>query len=237
VASAAGASVARVLEKIYARDPSVRVIDAHPLNGRDPSGLDVFYLMLVTTIVGFTTVFQVRAYDASLAQRHHFAFVLSLAVAGSLALTVVDGPLLDRPSAMFLEEWAILAVHLLAVASFTSLMTVLIERWAILPTWLFFIVLGNTSSGGAVSPALLPVPFAFLSRWLPSGAAVASLRDAIYFRSYQHVLPLAVLALWGFGLFAAWLLVAHGRQAYDRLTPPAGPNSQPAATVSNRLGW
>jgi hypothetical protein len=178
-----------------------------------PSGLDVFFLMLVTTMIGFTTVFQVRAHVAGLAERHYFAFVFWLALAASLVLTAVDGPLLDRPTAVFPEQWAILAVHLLAVASFTSLMTVLIERWAILPTWLFFIVLGNTSSGGAVSPALLPPPFAFLSRWLPSGATVASLRDAIYFRSYQHALPLAVLAVWGLALFAAWLLVARGRQA------------------------
>ena len=45
VASAAGASVARVLEKISAVDPSVRVVDTHPLASTDPSGLDIFYLM------------------------------------------------------------------------------------------------------------------------------------------------------------------------------------------------
>lgn len=213
VASAAGASVARVMEKIYAVDPSVRVVDAHPLNSHDPSGVDIFYLMLVTTIVGFVTVFQVRANASELPERRRFVFVVYLALAGSLVLTVVDGPLLDRPSAAFPEEWAILAAHLLAVASFASVMTMVLNAWAILPTWLFFVVLGNASSGGAVSPALLPQPFAFLSQWLPSGATVTSLRNAIYFRNYQHVLPLAVLAAWALGLFAAWWLVAAGRQA------------------------
>jgi uncharacterized phage infection (PIP) family protein YhgE len=115
------------------------------------------------------------------------------------------------------EEWAILALQLLAVASFTSLMSVLVGRWAIVPTWLFFVVLGNASSGGAVAPALLPQPFAILSQWLPSGAAVGSLRNAIYFRSYQHSRPLVVLAVWAFGLFVFWQIVArHTSRAEKR---------------------
>jgi hypothetical protein len=123
VASAAGASVARVLERIYPVDPAVGVVDTHPLQARDPNGLDVFYRMLVATIIG------------------------------------------------------------------------------------------NTSSGGAVSPPLLPAPFAFISQWLPSGATVTALRDAVYFSDHQHVHPIAVLAVWATGLFAAWLVVAHRRQA------------------------
>jgi hypothetical protein len=90
------------------------------------------------------------------------------------ALAVVLGRL-DLPLA---ESWGILALHLLAVASFASLMIMLIGRWALLPTWLFFVVLGNSSSGGAVSPPLLPRPFALISQWLPSGATVTALRDA-----------------------------------------------------------
>src|SRR3954449_5895857 len=43
VASAAGASVARLLEQISAADPSVRVVDTHPLEATDPSGLNIFY--------------------------------------------------------------------------------------------------------------------------------------------------------------------------------------------------
>jgi hypothetical protein len=53
VASAAGASVARVLERISAVDPAVRVVDTHPLKARDLSGVDVFYRMLIATIAAF----------------------------------------------------------------------------------------------------------------------------------------------------------------------------------------
>ena len=209
VASAAGASVARVLEQISAVDPTLSVVDTHPLGTHDPNGVETFYLMLVATIVGFTTVLQVRANAGGLSLRRWTAFVIALPVAASLVFTLVDGPLLHRLDLPVLESWGILALQLAAVASFTSLMVVLIGRWAILPSWLFFVVLGNSSSGGAVAPPLLPRPFAFVSQWLPSGATVTALRDAVYFPADQHARPIAVLATWATALFVAMLLVSH----------------------------
>ncbi|MDT4906340.1 MAG: hypothetical protein QOH52_4356 [Pseudonocardiales bacterium] len=213
VASAAGASVARVLERVSTVDPTVRVVDTHPLAANDPNGLDVFYTMFVATIVGFITVMQVRANAPGLLVRHHVIFVVGLAVAVSFALTLVGGVMLHGLSAADPEAWGILALQVIAVASFTSLMSELIGRWAILPTWLFFSILGNSASGGAVSPPLLPVPFALISQWLPSGATVTALRDAVYFRDYQHIRPIAVLAAWAAVLFTAWLLIARRRAA------------------------
>jgi hypothetical protein len=118
---------------------------------------------------------------------------------------------MNRLDIPVLGVWGILAVHILAVASFASVMTVLIGRWAMIPTWLFFVVLGNSSSGGAVSPPLLPAAFAFISQWLPSGATVTSLRDAIYFPGHQHARPLLVLAAWAGALFSAMLVASHRR--------------------------
>src|SRR5829696_6190412 len=147
LSSAAGVSVARVLEGISTVDPTVRVVDTHPLPTSDPNGLKIFYLMLAATIAGFLTVFQVRANAGGLPLGQWTVFVLALAVAASLAFTLVEGPLLHLLELPVLESWGILALQLAAVASFASLMAVLIGRWAILPTFLFFVVLGNTSSG------------------------------------------------------------------------------------------
>ena len=152
VASAAGVSVARVLEKIGGVDPAVRVVDTHPLASNDPNGLDIFYLMLVATIAGMVTVFQVRGQAPGLELRNQIAFVLGLALLASTVLTLVDGPLLHRPAALYPEECGILAFHVLAVSSFASLMAVLLGPWAIVPSWTFFVILGNASSGGAVAP-------------------------------------------------------------------------------------
>ena len=209
VASAAGASVARVLERISASDPDVRVVDTHPLSPSDPNGVDIFYLMLVTTIVGFLTVFQVRANAGGVPLRHWIPFVLGFTLVAALALTLVVGPVLNRFHVPVAETWGILALHALAVASFASVMTVLVGRWAIVPVWMFFVVLGNSSSGGAVSPPLLPAPFASISQWLPSGATITALRDAIYFPGYQHARPILVVAAWSATLFAAMLAASR----------------------------
>src|ERR671930_230398 len=186
--------------------------DAHPLGVHDPSGMDIFYLMLVATIVGFITVFQIGAQVSEMSLRHWTEFIIGLALAASLVFVLVDGPLLHRLDLPIVETWGILALQLLAVASFARLMTVLVGRWSILPTWLFFVVLGNSASGGAVSPPLLPPPFAFVSQWLPSGATVTSLRDAIYFPGYQHARPIVVLMAWAAGLFVVMLAVAQRRR-------------------------
>jgi hypothetical protein len=138
------------------------------------------------------TVFQAGSQAGPLRPRHWTVFVVALAVGASLAFTLVDGPLLDR-----------VALPVLAVASFASLMLRLSGRWAIVPTWLFFTILGNSASGGAVAPPLLQRPFAISSPWLPSGATVNALRNAVYFNGFQHAQPLAVLAAWAAVLFAA----------------------------------
>jgi hypothetical protein len=211
VASAAGASVARVLEKVSAVDPSVRVVDSRPLGKHDPSGVEIVYLMLVATIVGFVTVFQVRGQAGMSGVCRWTIFVVALAVSASLVFTLVDGPLLDRLDLPVLEAWGILALQLVAVASFANLMTVLIGPWAIVPTWLFFTILGNSASGGAVALPLLPRPFALVSQWLPSGATVEALRNAVYFRDYQHAQPFAVLASYATVFFVAMVIVSRGR--------------------------
>jgi hypothetical protein len=79
----------------------------------------------------------------------------------------------------------------------------------VLPTWLFFVILGNSSSGGAVAPPLLPRPLAFVSQWLPSGATVTALGEAIYFPGDQHAQPSLILATWAAALFVAMIVVSH----------------------------
>lgn len=212
VSSASGASAARALSRVATVEPGVRIVDTHPLGANDPGGLDIFYLMLGTTILGFVTAFQVRANAKPLALRQWSIFVLAHSTAGALVLTFVAGPLLRRLDLPVFEVWPILALQLVAAASFASLMMVLLGPWAIVPTWLFFVVLGNSASGGAVAPPLLPTPVAFLTQWLPSGATVTALRNAVYFSDYQHPRPIAVLATWAVVLFAAMVVVSRRRR-------------------------
>jgi hypothetical protein len=164
--------------------------------------------MLVSTIIGFITVFQVRANASGLGLRHWSAFVVLFSVGAALVVTLVEAAL-GRIEVPLLETWGILALQILTVASFASAAVVLAGRWAILPTWLFFVVLGNSASGGAVAAPLLPRPFAIVSQWLPSGATVDALRNAVYFNRFQHAQPLVVLATWAVVLFAVMVAVSR----------------------------
>jgi sorbitol-specific phosphotransferase system component IIBC len=94
---------------------------------------------------------------------------VGLAVLVSFALTAVGGVLVHGYSPAAPEAWGIMTLQMVAVASFSSLMSVLIRRWAILPTSLFFMILGNSASGGAVSPRCSPAR----SRSSPSGCRPA----------------------------------------------------------------
>jgi hypothetical protein len=72
----------------------------------------------------------------------------------------------------------------------------LFGRWAMLPTWGLMVLLGNPSSGGAVSWPLLPSPLGVIGRWLPPGASVNAQHTAVYFPGHQHAFPFLVLAGW-----------------------------------------
>lgn len=174
--------------------PDFRVVDTRPLGVNDPNGVDIFSLMPGTTILGFVAPFQVWANAAPLSLRGWCGFVLAHASAGALVLALVAGSVLQRLALPVAEGWVILTLLLVAAASFASLMAVLMGNRAILPTWLFFVALGHSSSGGAVAPPLLPPGLACASQWLPSGATVTALRNAEYVPGHQHLHPVAVLA-------------------------------------------
>jgi hypothetical protein len=214
VSSASGASVARAIEQLVQALPRslvVRVVDLHPLPASDPQGLGVFYVTIAATIVGFVTVFQLRANAGGIGLRPWLALVTGLAVAAGAVLAAVSGPLLAALRGPFAEIWLILSLQTATAAFFTSAMLVLVGRWAILPTWALFIVLGNTSSGGAVAPPLLPPFFAALAPVLPTGATVTALHSAVYFTGSQRAEPFVVLAGWVVGTAAVLLVAAHVR--------------------------
>jgi hypothetical protein len=210
VSSASGASVARVLEQAAVVSQSagqaVRLVDLHPLPPGDPQGLVSFYVTLAASIIGFVTMFQLRANAAGLSLCSWLASVAGLAVVAGLVLAVVTDPLIGALRGPFPELWLALSAEVAIAAVFASAMLVLIGRWALIPTWLLFVLLGNTSSGGAVAPPLLPPPYAFIGRFLPPGATVSILRNAVYFRHYQHFEPFLVQAAWLVGILAALVI-------------------------------
>ena len=221
VSSASDPSSARALTTLDRAAPGpsqLRIVDLHPLPPEDPAGLATFYVVIAATILGFVTMFQLRANVKTLTLGRWLAAVAVLTVVGGLALAVIAGPVLHALQTPFLALWFLLSLQIAVAALFNSTMLMLVHKWAIIPTWLVFILLGNTSSGGAVSASLLPQPFAFLNHALPSGATVSAIHSATYFPDHQRLLPFVVLGFWLAANLAVLVVVSRrlGKSPADR---------------------
>jgi hypothetical protein len=208
VASAAGTSVSRLLEQAAQQvsrvaRPPLTVVDVRPLPPSDPLGLTSFYATLGATILGFLTAFQLRANAPGLSLRAWLVCIAVLAVVGGLVLATIVARVLSALPAPVPGLWAALAAETAISSLFASTMLVLTPRWAFIPTWLVFVVLGNTSSGGPVAPPLLPPFYAFVGRFLPPGATVNILHTVVYFPEESNVLPVVVQACWLVATLAA----------------------------------
>jgi hypothetical protein len=216
IASASGASVAQLLEEAAegvsrSEVPGLDVVDLHPLPASDPQGLVAFYVTFVASILGFFTSFQLVANAKGLSLRSWLAVVLLLAVVGGLLLALVTDPIIGALQGSFAELWAAVGAEIAVAALFCSAMIVLVGRWAVLPTFTLFVILGSASSGGAVAPPLLPPFYELIGRFLPPGATVEILRTVVYFPDAQHWQPILVMTIWLVGALAGLLAFARLR--------------------------
>ncbi|WNE97885.1 ABC transporter permease [Streptomyces luomodiensis] len=201
VASAAGSSVAQVLTQAAvkvgraARVP-VEVTDVKPLQRGDPRGLAVFYISLAATIIGFLGAIQLSVNASGLNPGERILFIIAYALLGGFTIAAIVDWGLGALRLPFPESWAILALTMFTSGLVFSMFNVLFGRWALIPTWGLMVLLGNPSSGGAVSWPLLPSLLGTIGRWLPPGASVNAQHTAIYFRQHQHAFPFLVLAGW-----------------------------------------
>ncbi|NEN06442.1 DUF3533 domain-containing protein [Diaminobutyricibacter tongyongensis] len=202
VSSASGDSVARLLEADApaletAFGHPVTVEDTHPLSPGDPSGLVLFYVPLVAVIIGFLGAVQTRTNAAKLTIRGELSWDLVRSVLAAFAIVLSIGVILRIMPMPFLPAWGVPALTMLVAGMTYNVFRMLIgARWALLPTWVVFVLISNPASGGAVAPSLLPPFYEFIGRWMPTGAAVNAIRDLAYFPGNLHAEPYIVLGAW-----------------------------------------
>ncbi|NEB93509.1 ABC transporter permease [Streptomyces bauhiniae] len=200
--SASGASVAEVLETAAPRvgaqlGAEVTVRDLKPLGRGDPRGLAIFYISLAAVVLGFVGATQLGVHASDLRPPERIVVTAVLALLGGFAIQAVVGWWLRAARLPFPQSWAILALTMFASGLvYTMFKTLFGSRWAMIPTWGLMIILGNPSSGGAVSWPLLPQPLGAIGRWLPPGASVNAQHNAVYFSGHQMVMPYLVLSGW-----------------------------------------
>ncbi|MEV6963235.1 ABC transporter permease [Streptomyces sp. NPDC051207] len=225
LSGASGATVAEVLGDAAAavgRETGVTVTvrDIKPLQEGDPRGLALFYVSLAAVIIGFVGAIQLSVHARALTPAERVAFTAAYAMLGAFAIAAAVDWLLGALDLPFAESWAILALTMFAAGMVFTMFNTLVGRWAMLPTWGLMVLLGNPSSGGAVSWPLLPSPLGAIGRWLPPGASVNAQHTAVYFAGHQHAFPFLVLAGWALVSSAVFWIWRH-RHPGSRDTQPA----------------
>ncbi|MGW1838985.1 ABC transporter permease [Streptomyces sp. NPDC002067] len=201
VAGAAGASVAELLATAgpkvgRAVGVPVRVQDIKPLQKGDPRGLALFYISLAAVIIGFVGAIQLSVHARALNPAERIAFTIAYALLGGFAIAAIVDWWLGALSLPFVHSWLILAFTMFTSGMVFTMFNTLMGRWAMIPTWGVMVLLGNPSSGGAVSWPLLPSALGHIGRWLPPGASVNAQHTAVYFGGSRHLFPYLVLAGW-----------------------------------------
>lgn len=214
LSSASGSSVAEILAdtapavgKKTGVDVTVR--DINPLQEGDPRGLAIFYISLAAVIIGFVGAIQLSVHARSLTPFERILFTAAYALLGGFAIAATVDWLLGALSLPFVESWLILALTLFTSGMVFTMFNTLFGRWAMLPTWGLMVLLGNPSSGGAVSWPLLPSPLGAIGQWLPPGASVNAQHTAVYFQGHQHAFPFLVLGGWALLSCAVFWIWRH----------------------------
>lgn len=201
VSGASGATVAQLLAESglkvgAATGVDVRIQDVNPLQKGDPRGLALFYISLAAVIIGFVGAIQLSVHAGDLAPGERIAFTAVYAALGGFAIAAVVDWWLGALRLPFAESWLILALTMFTSGMVFTMFNALMGRWAMIPTWGLMVLLGNPSSGGAVSWPLLPSALGHIGRWLPPGASVNAQHTAVYFGGHRHAFPFLVLAGW-----------------------------------------
>lgn len=201
IASASGASVAQLLAETGAKvgqaaKVPVTVRDIKPLQEGDPRGLALFYISLAAVIIGFVGAIQLSVHARALVPLERIAFTVAYSLLGAFAIAAVVDWLLGALDLPFVHSWLILAFTMFTSGMVFTMFNTLIGRWAMLPTWGVMVLLGNPSSGGAVSWPLLPSVLGHIGRWLPPGASVNAQHTAVYYQGHQFLFPYLVMAGW-----------------------------------------
>ncbi|MEU2083099.1 ABC transporter permease [Streptomyces albus] len=214
ISSASGASVAQLLQQAGPQvgkkiDVPVRVKDLKPLDKGDPRGLAIFYISLAAVIIGFIGAIQMSVHARRLNPPERIAFTLAYALLGGFVIAAVVDWGLGALNLPFAHSWLILALTMFTSGMVFTMFNTLIGRWAMLPTWGVMVLLGNPSSGGAVSWPLLPSALGEIGRWLPPGASVNAQHTAVYFPEHQLLQPYLVLAAWALVSCAVFWIWRH----------------------------
>jgi hypothetical protein len=228
LARAAAPSRASYLQAVFARIAGQAgrqpppVVDLVPLAAGD-GGIGIFFFVFPLMMTGLITaivLLQLPGWPIS----RRVVTVAAVGAVGTIAtyLTVVSLDIL--PGKPLLLAYAFLLTQV-----FGQLMVgaaPLLKQYFLPASLTFALILSVPSSGGAVTPDLLPTPFRYLSDALPLAQAVKVTRSVAYFHNADITPPTLLMLLWA-AIAAGTVATAWLRQPRTR---PAG--AQTSAVTS-----
>jgi hypothetical protein len=174
----------------------VTVRDLKPLPRHDSLGLGAFFTIFGTALPSLLFGALLAIFHRSQPGRVRRTILAGYSV---LAGIVVALSVEDVVGALSGHFWAVAGVASLlafAVASLTFGLERLLGPPGVAASALIVMLLGQSSTGGAVGHALQPGFYGAISQLLPNGAALTAMRNVVYFGGAHIVVPLIVLGAW-----------------------------------------
>jgi hypothetical protein len=211
VASAGSFMQAQALEAGVSRAAAaggaqVTVEDVKPLPEHDSRGLSTVFLAVGVTVPSFLLGALLWAVGGAAPARVVTGVLLAFAATTGLVAAFTVDTVIGALDGAFWQIAGIVALLTVAVAASVAGLGRLAGPPGVALAALVVLLLSLSSSGGPVGHLMLPDFYKAISQLLPTGTAMTSIRDTVYFAGEQALVPILVLSAWATGGIAALFL-------------------------------
>ena len=209
VSSASGVPVAATVQTLFravAARQGVRlaVLDVRPLPAADRDGDSLFFFLVGCSVAGFMAIAATGAYARELRPRHRWPLIAAGSAAIPVLAYLLAGPglgAISGPAGAIVALLGAGALYVFTVAAIARGLQVILGQAilglaAILTFLATFVMLNFPSSGGAISPVLLPTFWHVLNRFWIGAAAFDAFRSIIYLGGHGAGTDLLKLLAW-----------------------------------------
>jgi hypothetical protein len=205
-----------------ASGPDLAVRDLEPLPADDSRGMSSMWTVLGTVVPSMTFGAMLTLLGGGLPARKRWLLIAAFAPLAGLVSAVTAEVIVGTMSGAFLPLAASSAVLAFGVSAAVHGLGRALGFPGIGLAVLVLLLLGQASSGGAVTPLFVPEFFGTIAPWLPTGAGVSLVRNVVYFDGAAITGPLMVLAGWAlFGLVLELAAQARVRLSLARRPEPS----------------
>jgi hypothetical protein len=205
-----------------ASEPDLAVRDLEPLPADDSRGMSPMWTVLGTVVPSMTFGAMLTLLGAGLPARKRWLMLASFAPLAGVVSAVTADVVVGTMSGAFLPLAAASAALAFGVSAAVHGLGRALGLPGIGLAVLVLLLLGQASSGGAVTPLFVPEFFGAVAPWLPTGAGVSLLRNVVYFDGAAIAGPLLVVGGWALvGLTLELVAQARTQLSLVRRRAPA----------------